>query len=589
MKKIITILKNNRYWIFLILLIILKIIIVQVQPLNAKYTMKYDDQLMVEMAENIVDGNWLGEYNSKTLIKGVFTPLFISFLYILHIPFLIGKEIFYGISCIVLTIILGKKIKSKGILILIYIVLLFNPIEYSEDLSRVYRDEIYISLIMYLLAFSLGIFFCRKEKIKKQIKYYIGFGITISATYLCREETIWLIPFIIFILIATWIPILLDKKLENKVKRISLSIIPIFILVILINIICVLNYKYYGVYTLNQYWGKAFESAYGALTRVLPEQEKKRVPVTNKTLQKLYKFSPKLAELQSFFEGQESQGWKLCGERIEGEINGGYFHWALMEAVENRGYYQNAKMADKYYLELAEEINTLCDNNIIKARGEKRVSNTCYFDYKDILDVIKNLPKTIQYQYKLTNVEMKISNPSNVLGVEDKQKKMETMEKMTNQKIETTNHYVGTWNSIRLEIIEKIKDIYKFLNTYFIYISVISLVLLITINIKRLKNIYEEIIILGSLIIIYFARIFIVTFTSTMMYREALNVGYLSSIYNIQYLFGILSTYFFIKTVINIKKGAIDEEQNNNINTMSNEEILRICIEKVQNFIKNCK
>lgn len=261
-------------------------------------------------------------------------------------------------------------------------------------------------------------------------------------------------------------------------------------------------------------------------------------------------------------------GWKLCGERIEGEINGGYFHWALMDAVESRGYYQNAKKADTYYLELAEEINTLCDNNVIKARGKKRVSNTCYFDYKDILKVIKKLPKTIRYQYRLTNVEMKVSNPSNILGVEDKHEKIETMEKMTNQKIETTNHYVGTWNSIRLEIIEKIKDIYKFLNTYFIYISVIAFVLFITINIKKLKNIYEEFIILGSLILIYFARIFIVTFTSTMMFREALNVGYLSSIYNIQYLFGILSVYFFIKTVINIKKGAINEKQNNNINTM---------------------
>lgn len=93
MKKV---LKQNKI-IILVILLIIKIIIVQVQPLNAKYTMKYDDQLMVEMAENIVNGKWLGEYNSKTLIKGVFTPLFISLLYILHIPFLMGKEIFYGI------------------------------------------------------------------------------------------------------------------------------------------------------------------------------------------------------------------------------------------------------------------------------------------------------------------------------------------------------------------------------------------------------------------------------------------------------------------------------------------------------------
>ena len=83
-----------------------------------------------------------------------------------------------------------------------------------------------------------------------------------------------------------------------------------------INIICIINYKYYGVYTLNQYWGKAFKSAYGALTRVLPEEEKERVAVTNETLQILYELSPKLAELQSIFEGPETEVWRQCGEII---------------------------------------------------------------------------------------------------------------------------------------------------------------------------------------------------------------------------------------------------------------------------------
>ena len=555
--------------IFLIAIFILKLIIVQVQPLKANYTMKYDDQLMVEMAENIINGNWLGEYNSKTLIKGVFTPLFISFLYVLHIPFLLGKEIFYGISCIAFTMILRRKVRNKWVLTCTYIILLFNPIEYSESLSRVYRDGIYMSLIMYLLAFGLGIFFTRKEEIKKQVKYFLGFGITMSAIYLCREETIWLIPFIILIFIVTLIPILLDKKIGDKSKRISLYLIPIAIVIISINIVCAINYKYYGVYKLNQYWGTEFKSAYGALTRVHPEEEKTRVPVTNETLQKLYEFSPRLSELQNFFESSEADGWRVCGEKIEGEINGGYFHWALMDAVESRGYYQNAKMSDEYYFELANEINELCDNNVIEERCKKRISNTCYFNFKDIINVIKNMPRTIKYQYKLTNVNMEVSNINEINVIKDHEENIKAMEKMTNQKIEN-NFYIGTWNLMRLEIIEKIKDIYKFLNKYIIFISIIFVIVFIILNIKKIKDIYEELILIGSIIILYLSRIFIVTFTSTMMFKEALNVGYLSSIYNMQYLFSMLSIYFFIKTVITIKqKGALNENKNNNINPMS--------------------
>ena len=557
---------KNKFTIFLIIVLIIKLIIVQVQPLNAQYAMKYDDQLMVEIAENIVNGKWLGEYNSKTLIKGVFTPLFISFLYILHIPFLMGKEIFYGIACILLIMVFNKKIKNKAILGILYIAILFNPVEYSESLSRVYRDEIYISLILYLLAFSFGIFFTRKENIKKQIKHFVGFGITLSAIYLCREENIWLVPFILFIFISTIIPTVKTPKNKSNFKRLLLYLIPLVIFVSSTNIVCAINYKYYGVYTLNQYWGKAFKSAYGALTRAGTE-EKQRVPVTTETLQELYGYSSKLVELKDFFEGSEGEKWEQCGEMIEGEINGGYFHWALMDAVESKGYYENAQLAEQYYTELAEEINQLCDNNIIESKCGKRISNTCYFDYKDIIEVIKNIPQTIKYQYRLSEVKMTVSNPSSSIGIENVTDKINVMEKMTNHKIETVKHYIGKWNNIRLKIIEGIKDVYTLLNQYILYFSIGASIVFVIINIKKLKNIYEELIILGSLILMHLSRIFIVTFTSTMMFKEALNVEYLSSIYNIQYIFAILSLYFLLKNIKYLKKK--DRKENGRINNLN--------------------
>ena len=549
MNKIINKIKQYKFIIILIIILLVKIIIVQVQPLNAQYSMKYDDQLMVEIADNIVNGKWLGEYSSKTLIKGVFTPLFISITYFLHIPFLIGKEIFYGISCLVFILILKNKIKNEIILILVYIVILFNPIEYSNDISRVYRDGIYMSLIMYVLAFSIGIFLSRKENIKNQIKYFIGMGFSISATYLCREENIWLFPYLIIMLGATLLPIIIDKNLKNKKRRIAVYIIPIMIFFITVNIICMLNYKYYGVYTLNQYWGVPFKSAYGALTRVEPNEKKERVPVNKDTLQRLYQYSPKLAELQEFFESVEGKRWEMCGEKIDEEINGGYFHWALMQAVESKGYYQSAKMADNYYKELGKEINDLCDNKTIKSKENKIISNTCYFDFQDIWKVITKIPKTIKYQYGLSKVEITVSNPGSVVGLENEKEKRNQMEKMTNQEIKTVTHYINKWNNIRLKILDVIKDLYACFNKYLIYISTFLFIFFIIINIRDLKRIYEETIILISLLSLYMSRIFVITFSSEMMFKEALNVSYLSCIYNIQFLFSLLAIIFFVQTI----------------------------------------
>ena len=499
--------------------------------------MIYDDQLMVEQANNIVSGNWLGEYNSRTLTKGVFTPLFIALMYILHIPFLMGKEIFYGIACIVFTIIISKRIRSKAVLISIYAVILINPVEYSAQLSRVYRDGIYAGLILFLLAFLIGIFVNRKEDGKKQAKYFIGLGITFSATYLCREETIWLLPCILIVTLATIIPNYFNKK-------ILLYLIPIVITVISINLICMLNYKYYGVYTLNQYWGKAFQLAYGALLRVKPEEEKQRVPITRETMNRLYEVSPKFAELKDFLEGEEGDDWREIGITVEGEMTGAYVQWALMDAVESLGYYETATKAEQYYIELSNEINQLCDDGVIECRKQKIVSNSCYFDLKDIIKTITKMPETIQYQYSLKDISMMVINPGQIIGLEEGKA---TFEKMTNQPIVTMGYYTQKINSKRIRIIEKIEKIYEYINPYLFYISIIATIVFVLCNIKRLKEIYEECIILLAVSSLYASRIFIITFTKEMMFEEALNTSYLACIYDIQYLFGIIAILFLIK------------------------------------------
>ncbi len=535
----IKIFNKYRLVIILLLLLILKIIIVQVQPTNAKYSMIYDDQLMIEQANSIISGEWLGEYNSKTLTKGVFTPLVMALIYILNIPFLIGKEIFYGWACIIFILVIRKKIKSEIALVFIYAIILLNPVEYSSQLCRAYRDGIYMSLILLLTSFLIGIFLNRKESIKRQIKYFIGLGITFSATYLCREETIWLLPFILVITIATIIPNYLNKK-------ILLYIIPIMITIISVNIICVLNYKYYGIYTLNQYWGNAFTSAYGALLRVKPEEEKQRVPITRETMNRLYELSPKFAELKDFLEGEEGDNWRNIGITIEGELTGAYVQWALMDAVESLGYYENASKAEQYYTDLEKEINQLCDEGLIESRTGKIQSNSYNFGLDEIITSITKMPEIIQYQYSLEDVTMMVGNSSGIIGM-DLSNEKEMFEKITRQPIVTIGHYLKNNNNMKIELIKIIKKAYEFINPYLFYISILLMIVFILVNIKKLKDIYEELVILITLAVIYLSRIFIITFTKEIMFEEALNTSYLACIYEIQYLFGVILIVFLVK------------------------------------------
>ena len=109
---------NKKDAILLIISIIAIIVfftLTSVQPLNAKVGAIYDENLMIYLADNIIQGKWLGEYSNMTLIKGVFTPIFIAILYFFKTPFLTGQTIFYllAIICFILTI--KKIVKNKYI------------------------------------------------------------------------------------------------------------------------------------------------------------------------------------------------------------------------------------------------------------------------------------------------------------------------------------------------------------------------------------------------------------------------------------------------------------------------------------------
>ncbi len=534
--------------LFLIITIIAKIWLIKVQPVRYLPTNKYDDGLMVNMANNLLQGKWLGEYNCLTLVKGIFTPLFIAITKIIEIPFLIGQDLFYDISCIFVIYVVGKILKNKKLLGIIYICLIFNPITYSAELCRVYRDGIYSGLTMFLIGFAYIIFLNRRENIKKQIKYFVGLGITLSSLYLCREETIWLLPFVLISTIITMIFIAKDKNINNTKKRLLLYLIPIGIVIVNNLLVCTINYKNYGVFELNQYWSKEFKSAYGALTRVKPKETYSRVPVSQETMKRIYEISPKFKELENYLSGEEGKRWSKCGDGQYGEIQGGWLHWALIRAVEEQGYYKDAKTANKYYQDLADEINNAIDNGKIEGYSEKRDSIVPKFSYKEILETFIKSEKTIKYQtkYYLVSTEVQWS-------YKDDEKDVTVWQNVTTSKTDFVEKYTGKFDKLKLEILKNIKIIYEKVNPCLFIISIICLIVEVIYFIRNKKKNYKQILLILGLATLYYCRIFIITFTSITMYSTAMNSMYLANTYGIQILFSLCSIVFCINN-INFKK-----------------------------------
>lgn len=65
-----------RLVIFMISFILIKQLLVINMPLFAHAGAGHDDRLMINMADSLISGEWLGDYSEKTLVKGLFFPLF---------------------------------------------------------------------------------------------------------------------------------------------------------------------------------------------------------------------------------------------------------------------------------------------------------------------------------------------------------------------------------------------------------------------------------------------------------------------------------------------------------------------------------
>lgn len=535
--------------IIIILLILLKIYLISVQPIKYIPENKYDDALMLKQANSILQGKWLGEYNSLTLVKGPITPIFIAILNKLHIPFLIGQELLYDVSCLFVIYTFSKTIKNKKILYIIFAILLFNPVTFSTEICRVYRDGIYTSLTMLLIGFSYSIFLNRENSPKKQIKYFIGLGITLSALYLCREESIWILPFVIISTITTIIFIIKDKKIKSSKILIGMYAIPIAIFIINNLTICTVNYKNYGVFELNQYWSKEFKEAYGAITRVIPNEIYSKVPVSQETIKRICEISPKFKEIEEYLTGEEADKWSKCGDGKIGEIQGGWIHWAIIKGVDAKGYYKDAKTANQYYKELANEINNAIDEGKIEGYKNKRVTNVPRFNFEDIINSIKKCKDTIRMENNFYLLKIVVQNRlSNDLQENEKWKNI------TREEIDTEITYNGTENQNRLNALKQIKNIYIKINPIIFKISLICVIGLIICSIINHNKIYNEILILLGLAGLYLCRIFIITFTYITMYTDALNTMYLANTYGVQILFSLLAIIFFVQ---NIKKKMI--------------------------------
>lgn len=235
--------------------------------------------------------------------------------------------------------------------------MLYNPVSMATDVTyRVYRNALIYPIVLLVVSLFIGAYL-ESDKLKNRIVWLLCVGFSFSFFYYLREDSIWLLP----LAITTLILILVEDLIEKRVslRGILTLAIPIVVFALLSITYNYTNYRYYGLWTVNDRTGGNF----GKLVGLMPRVEEGKVNddnvwVSRESLEYIINNSPTLNGMSDSIITSYNN-W--VGNE-EGELNGDYYVWALRDAFEAQGYYDDAKNVDDICLKAYNELESSFSN-----------------------------------------------------------------------------------------------------------------------------------------------------------------------------------------------------------------------------------
>jgi len=363
--------------LFILILVVLRLSITWNQPMSAIAAAEQDDRMFIDRAATIADMQWMGDYNQFTLMKGPGYPLIIATTYWLGIPLGRFQQVLWVVACLAFVRAASPLMRSPVVRMVGLVVLMFSPYGFNTSaLARVLRQGIYPSLTLLVLACAVAIFLrvAPRDSAKKYLvwPWVIGLSIVLPVFWLTRDEGIWIVAPVGLIGLATVLSAYSVGKISNALRAVGAVTAPWGMVGAATLVVCTINWRYYGVFATIELRAPQFLSAYGALARVRPDPTvADTVVVSREARQLIYEVSPAFAELKSGFESGEGKFWAdvSAGQFApsDGEINGGWWLWALRDMVDRTPHGKSGSAALAFYQRIADEVNRACDDGRLPA------------------------------------------------------------------------------------------------------------------------------------------------------------------------------------------------------------------------------
>jgi len=288
-----------------------------------------------------------------------------------------------GVCALVVTRLTG----SRWLALIVFAVLALNPVLWGPHFSRTIRDGLYVGLT--LLSFG-GVAFSALVDTQRSRPTLWGpltalfVGAAVGIFWLTRQEGVWLLPALLLVTVGgAWlfgaalggphkfarrqIAARVGRRFGPRVLSVGAGV------ALVIGATAAQNAAVYGMPIVNDFTDGSFPALYGAITRIEHDVPERYVPAPEAARRQAYEVSDAAAELEPFLEGDIGAHWTLqsCGgppdpSRGCTDIRGGWFVWALRDAVAAAGHWTSIQESQAFMQRAADEINVGCDRGRIR-------------------------------------------------------------------------------------------------------------------------------------------------------------------------------------------------------------------------------
>ncbi|MDO4519331.1 MAG: hypothetical protein Q4B47_03395 [Eubacteriales bacterium] len=344
-------------------------------PIYAIANAIYDDQLLAKLAEHLLQGEWLGPYNSVTLVKGISFSVFLAMANRLGIPYLLAEGTAYIVAVILFLYALRKVLKNQWIRLAAFGFLLYSPSMLSTFTEqRVYNMALIPTAILLVAAGCIGMFYSCSEQKKEFYGWTILEVISFVFFWHLRNESIWYLPFVMAACGCSAFCIAVNFGRRKKtVLRCICCLLPFVGIYASNEIIAQINENHYGVHLVND---RSEGAEAELMTLLLSIDEEKSIAAmgedyTYKSMNKHYsknvwiprevielamENSPTFETIHKYVSELYEGKWNSMSTSVNA-VMGDSFIWAIREAMLNAGYYhENAVETEAFYQSVVDEL-----------------------------------------------------------------------------------------------------------------------------------------------------------------------------------------------------------------------------------------